>query len=534
MDDPTTVPDTANPLQPPEASHGAHAVRKNPSYGTHRLATVVVASLLAAVLCIAAIAGDVFEVLPGPLTLQPTVGEPVPVTYSLIGGDVLPGEVDFDLPIDQGAAQALLNALLANPAVGNNSGVIIADGTGNVVVEHNSGTPLEPASTMKTLTALAASTTLDMASTFDTEVYMVNAAGEAVDGQSDSHSDGQAGSETNGADSQNANDAAAQTATLILKGNGDMLLSAGANDLNHVNGRAGLATLAASTAQKLKQQGVTSVNLKYDDTLFGDVRSPERINADGAVGLYYTPISSMAVDGGRLWPNGVHEDNPDEVTRYPQLSTTTASDAASAFATRLGEEGIEVEGAGEQVDAPKDVTPIATVSSAPLSEVLRYTLRNSDNTLAELFGRLVALKAGESNTPEGATSAITTQITSLGVNTEGLTMQDCSGLSRGSAVTATTLNDIQQLNLKPGMAVAAAEGLSVMGLVGTATNRLTEDEAAGLIRVKTGSLSSVSSLTGTVSRTNNGVLSFAVIVNNPNTYGAKQAINEFASKLAGL
>ena len=95
------------------------------------------------------------------------------------------------------------------------------------------------------------------------------------------------------------------TNTLTLKGNGDMLLSAGDSDANHTNGRAGLNTLAKATVAALAQRGITSVNLEYDDTLFGDSRIPAGLSEGGAVlsdyTVYFTPVSSMAIDGGRQY-----------------------------------------------------------------------------------------------------------------------------------------------------------------------------------------------------------------------------------------
>ena len=97
------------------------------------------------------------------------------------------------------------------------------------------------------------------------------------------------------------------------------------------------------------------------------------------------------------------------------------------------------------------------------------------------------------------------------------------GISRsGSTITA-------------GIATAAAEGLSIPGLVGTARNRIVTGPDNGLFRVKTGSLDAVTSLTGNVSRVKGGVLSFAVIVNDPeNQWSAIEAINVMAAKLAKL
>lgn len=96
-----------------------------------------------------------------------------------------------------------------------------ADGT--VVADHAADVAREPASTMKTLTSLAAASVLDMGDTLPTQTFLL----QAEQG----------------------------TDTVVIKGNGDMLLGAGDSDPDHVNGRAGLLTLAKNTAHALKQRG---------------------------------------------------------------------------------------------------------------------------------------------------------------------------------------------------------------------------------------------------------------------------------------
>ena len=198
------------------------------------------------------------------------------------------------------------------------------------------------------------------------------------------------------------------TNTLTLKGNGDMLLSAGDSDANHTNGRAGLNTLAKATVAALAQRGITSVNLEYDDTLFGDSRIPAGLSEGGAVlsdyTVYFTPVSSMAIDGGRQYAADTPAPaDPDDSAGYPELSQHTASDVATKFAELLQSNGVAVTGDVTANTAPSGETPLASVSSATLSEIMAYTLRHSDNTLAEEFGRLTALAKSATNSPEGGT-----------------------------------------------------------------------------------------------------------------------------------
>lgn len=480
-------------------------------YSHRRQLTVAISSLVTIALFVGYCVADVTDVLPGPLTLtnviEPAFADPATAKT----GATIAGDFDAAKPIDATAAARLVDELLAAEGVGSDVSVVIEDAQGAVAAEHEAGTAREPASTMKTLTALAASSTLNMASTLDTQVFLTQADGGN---------------------------------TLTLKGNGDMLLGAGASDPDHINGRAGLATLAGSVALALTQRGIDTVRLDYDDSLFGEERVPAGLRASDGAGdvtsgdytMYYTPVSSMAIDGGRQYTDALPAPaNPDDSGGYPELSQRTAADVAERFAALLAEQGITVDGAPTEGSAPAGVSPIALVRSATLAEILAFTLRHSDNTLAEEFGRLTALAAGAQNSPAGGTKAVHDVLDGLGIDTSGLTMADCSGLSPDSKLTVRTLAAVQQRNLTAGGAAAAAEGLSIAGLVGTAQYRYDDEAVAGLLRVKTGSLASVTSMAGNVSRTNGGALAFAVVVNNPEDMdAARSAIDAFITKLAGL
>lgn len=468
-----------------------------------RYITVAFSVALTTVLCVGYVVADIFDKLPGVLTLQEvehitakTPGNAVPAA-TVVGG------LDASKTVDAAAAKALINQFAtAASDFGDEYAIAIADAAGNVVAEHALDESYTPASTMKTLTAYAVATTLDMGETLDTQTYLE----QCEDG----------------------------TSRLVLKGNGDMLLGAGASDSSHINGRAGLGTLAANTAQALRQRGITSVTLVYDDSLFGNDRWPSGIAELDSNHVYYAPTSSMAVDGGRNW-NGADPADPDMFSIYPALSTQPAREAAQVFAQRLAEHGIAVNSSVEQGTVPEGTSPIAAVRSASLNEIMAFMLRHSDNSLAEEFGRLLALHLGADDSPTGAVQSVEQVLVQQGISTEGLIMLNCSGLSEEAKLTARTLLEVQQRNLTSGAGAAAAEGLSVVGFVGTAANRLNDGNEAGLIRVKTGSLGDVTSMTGNVSRHNGGALSFAVIVNNPDDFeAAKSAIDTFVAALPKL
>ena len=468
-----------------------------------RYITVALSVALTTVLCVGYVVADIFDKLPGILTLQEVEHITAKTPGNAIPAATVVGGLDASKTVDAAAAKTLISQFeTAASDFGGEYAIAIADAAGNVIAEHALDKSYTPASTMKTLTAYAAATTLDMGETLDTQTYL------------EQREDG--------------------TSRLVLKGNGDMLLGAGASDSSHINGRAGLGTLAASTAQALRQRGITSVTLVYDDSLFGNDRWPNGIAELDSNHVYYAPTASMAVDGGRNW-NGAGPADPDMFSTYPALSTQPARETAQVFAQRLAEQGIAVNSSVEQGTVPEGTSSIAAVRSASLNEIMAFMLRHSDNSLAEEFGRLLALHLGADNSPTGAVRSVEQVLVQQGISTEGLIMPNCSGLSEESKLTARTLLEVQQRNLTSGAGAAAAEGLSVVGFVGTAANRLNDADEAGLIRVKTGSLGDVTSMTGNVSRHNGGALSFAVIVNNPDDFeAAKSAIDTFVAALPKL
>lgn len=449
--------------------------------------------------CVGYTIADVYDVAPGLLTAQSAPTRTYSAIPTPLAAGAVAGKADRDVPIDEKKAEKLITALGESEGTGNFS-VAIAAADGTIAAERNLDTEREPASTTKTLTAFAAVHTLEMSGTLDTEVYLT-------------HAD--------------------TSPTIVLQGHGDMLLGEGQNDPSHINGRAGLATLAQNTAQSLRQRGIDQVALAVDDSLFGDDNTSTALEQNNDGDAMYTPLSSMAVDGGRM-RYGLTAD-PDAFTDYPTLSRTTASDAAQTFRSLLTQQGITVTDSSD-TSGTEASARIAKVSSAPLNEVMAFMLRHSDNTLAELFARLTALKLGLGNSMDADIQAVVQVLRANDIPTDGLHLTSCSGLAAGTRLRIPTLLAVQRslVGLDDGGA-AEIEGLSVPGLTGTARNRAANDDIKGLARVKTGSLGGVRALVGNVSREHGGVLLFAVIVNDSSDeLAANNAIDDFMAGLAKL
>ena len=519
------------------------------------------AAILSLIVMVTYVSLDVCDILPGPLTLRlqhksTVVSSP----RALLSVPSLAKGATYGKPINREQSQKLIDALIADPSISDNTSVVIMDANGSVIASHEANTPREPASTLKTLTAAVASRTLDMGSTLDTQVFLLPKSVKDSEQSSGSKSVSKLGSNLR---------------KIVLRGNGDMLLGVGENDWSHVNGRAGLTTLAKRTAAALKLDNIHEVSLSLDDSLFGAKRAPALVYETDTERRFYAETSSMAIDDARQRDLQILGIDADAITDFPLSDPHPALSVGQVFARLLIKQGIEVRNYSEKTDKKAENSTenssnnsknsedenksedsqnpeievsetrplisensrlLAQVSSAPLNEVMSYMLRLSDNTLAEEFGRLTAIAAHKSNSPKGAVQAVEEGLRKLKISTRGLNMSDCSGLSPKSHVLVTTLAKVQVLNINADSGGAASsEGLSLPGLVGTSRKRLADESAAGLLRVKTGSLSEVSSMSGNVSRKTGGVLTFAVVANQPyDFWGAFVAINKFMAQLPNL
>ncbi|GAB2690996.1 D-alanyl-D-alanine carboxypeptidase/D-alanyl-D-alanine endopeptidase [Thalassiella azotivora] len=439
---------------------------------------------------------DVADVVPGVLTDAPL--PPPPEPFPTAPGARAPDQpepvvdaVDASAPVPApDALGAVLAPLAADPALGPSVSAEVVDAlTGDVLWTRDGSVPREPASVVKLLTGAAVLEQLGPAAVTRTRVV----SGVTPD-------------------------------EVVLVGGGDVLLAVGEGDPDAVVGRAGLADLADATAAALAAEGRTTVGVRLDDTLFtGPATSPGWSPSDVAAG-YVAPVTSVAVDAGRT-----------SAENYAPRQADPALSAATTFAALLAERGVTVAGPVARAVAPPDAPVLAEVESAPLGDVVGHMLRASDNTVAEVLARLVALDLGRPATFADAAPAVLEQVAALGVDTTGARLADGSGLADGSALPAGTLTELltaaasdDHPRLRP-----LLTGLPVAGLDGTLGDRFGgQVAAAGQVRAKTGSLTGVTTLAGTVVTADGRLLVFAVLADQaPQTLPARAATDAFAAAL---
>ncbi|MFC7407075.1 D-alanyl-D-alanine carboxypeptidase/D-alanyl-D-alanine-endopeptidase [Georgenia alba] len=433
--------------------------------GTRRRRSRLLVVVLALVLAYGA--ADAADAVPGVLTTDPVPPDARPFPeLALPGGPVVAPTVEgpdesAEVPTRAGLEE-LVSAFESDPRRTGSFGLVVADAiTGEVILDHDGETPRSPASSLKVLTGAAALAALGADRTLTTSAVL------------------------------------ADEDTVTLRGGGDTLLAPGEGDPSLTNGHAGLADLAEATAQALRQRDVTRVDLDLDDTLFTDpLYHPDWGPIDRT---FVSAIQPIALDSGRS--GGAYSDDP-------------GVDAAVAFADALEERGVEVTGI-DRGAAPQEADVLATVESAPISAVVRHMLRESDNSLAEVLGHLVAVERGEDADFTGSTAAVRAVLRDLGADVSAVTMADASGLSPATTVPPAVLVDVLRLSDDPANRNlhGLVPGLAVGGLDGTLSDRFTGD-AAGYVRAKTGTLVRSVSLTGLVLTADGRPLHFSLIASD--------------------
>ncbi len=178
---------------------------------------------------------------------------------------------------------------------------------------------------------------------------------------------------------------------------------------------------------------------------------------------------------------------------------------------------------------------ISYLNSAPVAKMVEFALLWSDNRLADRLGKAAARSLGESTKGPGLQKTFTAALNTLDINTEGLQIEDGSGLSHENRISAITL---AQLLIKTrGIARynALYEGLPIAGKTGTLKKRFIETapDAVGLTRAKTGWLSGTVSLAGYITSGDREYVLVAIADRITPTLTSRKKVREIMDKMIG-
>lgn len=400
--------------------------------------------------------------------------------------------------LDRAAIAAALRPL-ADKDLGRHvlAAVGALDGTGITYRATEGATVAMPASTTKIVTSAVALFLLGPDRTFDTTTVL---------------------------------DSSGRTPRLVLVGGGDPFLTrtpAAAGDASsptYEPRRADIRTLARSTARALRTDGVRTVQLGYDDSLFSGPDFSPRWRPD-----YFpsevAPISALWVDEART---------PDGSTKVRDPAPT----AAAEFRRELVRAGIRVTGATVHGRAGATSTPVAEVTSPTVAQIVQRLIEVSDNNAAEVLLRQIGLADQGTGSFEAGQAAVARVLAANGIDLGSSVLYDGSGLSRDNRLSPGVLVDVLRWaasddhpQLRP--LVAA---LPVAGYTGSLANRMDHGPAAGRgrVRAKTGTLTGVSSLAGIAVDREGNLMVFALMADRvkPDRSGlARTAMDDAAAGL---
>ena len=304
--------------------------------------------------------------------------------------------------------------------------------------------------------------------------------------------------------------------TLTLADHGDVLLSGSQLD-----------ALAARTAAKLAHDGVTRVRLRAEKGWYTgpavDPRWPATYLSEGVV----TPIDPLWVDEGHTpGPDGILGNDDDGRVPDP------IAEALHRFAAGMAKHGVKATLAAPGTAGGRVV---ATHTGAPLDQVVTHILQVSDNEGAETLGHLL----GARHSFASGVVATLAALRRLGVPTAGIHLYDASGLSRDDRIPPAALVAVLQKAASDPRLGPILQGLPVAGWSGSLQDRFTvasgEGAAAaarGVVHAKTGTLTGVSALAGTLTDAHGTPMVVVIIANHiTDTLGARAALDRALAAL---
>lgn len=167
--------------------------------------------------------------------------------------------------------------------------------------------------------------------------------------------------------------------------------------------------------------------------------------------------------------------------------------------------------------APAGARVLAERQSRPLSELVRAINKPSDNAFTRtLYLALGRATPGAADEPTAARAdrALRQWLRSQGIADAGAVFDNGSGLSRSERLSVAQLEAVVRAGLHSRWAPEFVASLPIAGLDGTLRNRFGQTAAAGRARLKTGTLRNVVALAGTVPDAAGQPLVVAAVLNH--------------------
>src|SRR6201999_247011 len=382
------------------------------------------------------------------------------------------------------AAALLLTALLAGPAqaanacaqmkaylaqgTGSGGGLLVVDAeSGDVVCSSAASTPRPLASNMKLFTTSAALAKMGPEARIPTKVFTSG----TIDAEGVLHGN------------------------LYLQGGGDPALGTPGFYNSYL---AGLGTNLFALTPQIKAAGITSVTgrLYADATIFDSLKGVK--DSGYATSPYIGPLSGLAFNSGFAGQ-----------TSSSGFAADPAKLAAAKLVRNLRAAGVDVPTQIAVGPTPVDADRVAIVQSPPLTTIVNTTDVYSDNFFAEMLIKLLGARFGGAGTTAAGAAVVAAFARSLGA---GVHAADGSGLTRSNRASPQQVVDLLLAMREQPAGDEFIQDLALSGKEGTVDDRMRGTAAYGRCRVKTGTLTGVSNLSGYCFNTSGKVMAFSILM----------------------
>jgi D-alanyl-D-alanine carboxypeptidase/D-alanyl-D-alanine-endopeptidase (penicillin-binding protein 4) len=445
------------------------------------------------------------------------------------------------------ALAAAIDAILKDPKlVDSQAGIMVKDAvTGEVLYDHNGNQRAIPASNNKIATVAGAFDTLGADYVFGTEVLGDRPVDGVVAGDLYLRGSGDPSMLEADYDKLAADLADMGVSTI----DGDLVADDTAFDAERHGEEWAWGDLQYSSGMEISALTIGS----GDDHLAGTVRvhvTPGEAEGDAAKiqvvpETDYVTIENSATTGAST---NVSIDR-DEHSNTIRVTGTVAAGSTGTYSTRsvieptqlvadvfadsLADEGITLNGDLRFGEAtPQGPETLVSHESAPLSQLAVDLMKPSNNAYAEAFFKAVGLAAGGEGSFEAGKQGVYASIAKYGVNTDPIRQVDGSGMSRFDEVTADMMTDLLIGVRKAPWYDAWHASFPVACTDGTLASRMCGTPAEGNVTAKTGTITSVSALSGYATDADGREVVFSILFNDHLASSVKSLEDQIAVAIA--
>ncbi|MGG5252852.1 D-alanyl-D-alanine carboxypeptidase/D-alanyl-D-alanine endopeptidase [Neobacillus sp. SM06] len=216
--------------------------------------------------------------------------------------------------------------------------------------------------------------------------------------------------------------------------------------------------------------------------------------------------------------NGTISQNEKSVKGWMAVTNPTVY-TTEVFKQSLLDNGIKVKRKAMTGKTPQSANLLVSRKSMPLSKLLVPFMKLSNNGHAEILVKEMGKKVYGTGSWEKGLQVMHTKLRQFGIHSDQIVIRDGSGVSHMNLITANQLSQflfaVQKEPWFPVFYQSMPQAGSPEKMIGgTLRKRLKDKELTGKVRAKTGSITSVSSLSGYVQTKNSGTVVFSILLNN--------------------